>query len=770
MDQSTKQQKNKVIHTSNRKNSIYIRYEDPDGQRKVGGFKIGWYFAIKDKDHDKTFSLLNDNGFKYTTSLSLKFAGYIRIHMETTEDQDKYSAVLMLEKSGIETYEGDLPIDRRWYIDKEIEISQNLRKLYFDIETDDTIRTIEIGRDRIISYAAIDNEGKIYFECLESMTDKSEKQLLTKFLQMIKGYDLLLGWNSKGFDIPYLKARMRKFNLHKDWDLYCWNTIGNYDLLKRFRHIFRFDSHIKQFKLDYVSKHFLGKGKVEHEEPINVLYKKNKEKLKEYNIQDCILVKELDEKLNVSAMMIKQSSWCGIPPAQFGLYSMLDSYILKVAHGIGKYCRTSVRALEERNKDNVRGNENPDDVIDTGAKYTGALVLDPEVGYYKKVYSFDFKSLYPTMMRTSNIGFDSILYEDDGKCLINPGTENIVRMAGGIKKTFFQKEPSVINIALSEMMKKRKEYKNLKLQMIEDGTNKGPVWERVVSDEIIVKELSNSIYGIMGLEYGRYFSIDIAESITLFGQWVILFAKAFFEGRGYKVIYGDTDSVFVAAGKDLDQRAELDLFHAALEKELKEKYRIEESFIELEPDKTYETFLLVTKKTYAGHITNIEGKKTDDIYARGLEFAKKNTFSFAAEKQKYLLDVVLREEMNPDKMKDILHNIRDEFYSREFSLDDLVILQKIGKSTESYKSQPLHVRIAIRHEIKTGKKMSKDEEVEYIITKSQTGLDGIMAQDFDGTYDKDYYWENKTRPILERISNVLYPDTDFYSPQLNLFT
>ena len=131
-----------------------------------------------------------------------------------------------------------------------------------------------------------------------------------------------------------------------------------------------------------------------------------------------------------------------------------------------------------------------------------AIVLDPETGIYHKVYSFDFKSLYPSMMKTSNIGPDTLRYEAEGTdgvpYIVNPGTIERKRKAGKVKPTYFAHEPSVVTLALTDLMTKRKEYKDLKLKMIEEGTNKGIEWDSVVSDEIIVKELSNSIYGIMG--------------------------------------------------------------------------------------------------------------------------------------------------------------------------------------------------------------------------------------------------------------------------------
>lgn len=767
MEISTRK-KNLVLHTWTDFNGlVWVRYETPSGEIKTDSRSVNWYFLVQDVDWGKAQEIILSTGI--STSPTIVDGGYIKVFCN---DERRYDLVLMLEESKIPTYEGDLMNDRRWYIDSQVEISDSYKKLYFDIETDDSIPQIEIGRDTILSFAAVDSNGKTYFETIKEKTPEEEKKLLRKFLKVIKNYDIIMGWNSGEFDIPYLKTRMRKYDLHKTKE-YCWKEIAHFDLLKRFRHIFRFDNQMKSFSLQNVSTHFLKKGKVVHDgKKIHEVWESDKDLLEEYNIEDCNLVRELDEKLGVSGMMIRQSQWCGVPAGQFGLYSIIDSYILRTAHKVKKYGRTSIPAIKERSLKKQRGNVNPDETDNEKAKYSGAIVLDPKIGRYDRVYTFDFKGLYPSMMRTSNIGYDSIRYEADRSYIMNPGTQSTIRKDGSIKPTFFTKELSVVTLAITDLIKKRSEYKKLKLKMIEDGTNKGSEWDRVVSDEIIVKELANSTYGIMGLSYGRYFSIDIAESITLFGQWCINFAKKVFEERGYDVIYGDTDSVFVSTGKqELDVTKELEIFHDRLKKELKEGYNIDEVFIELAFDKQYESLLLVNKKTYAGHVINIEGKKTDDIYTRGLEYIKKNTFSFASKEQKKLVEYILYKNPQKEDVKQKCKDLKDKFYKTEFEKEELILIQKIGRNLSTYKkTPPLHVRLSIEEKKKTGIVYARSE-VEYIVTGGKDKkLEGVLAKDFSGKYDKDFYWENKTAPLLHRITESLYPDDNFFEPhQAKLF-
>lgn len=733
-----------------------------DGKRVKKRILNDWYFAVKELDYKAAKEIALKNKYIIRAVKDKKFPGFIKIHCQQSE---RYELVDTIEKEGIRTYEGDLSLHKRWYVDEQFEISKDYTKLYYDIETDDSIRKIEVGRDRIVSFAAIDHLGNRYFTYLKEFTDEGEAEMIAKIIKLFERYDILIGWNSGNFDLPYLKMRAEKFGLRKQWYA-TKKKRANFDLLKRFRHAYRFDSGIKSFALEYVSQHFLGKGKIKHDETIIELYKTNLEKLKAYNIEDCVLVKELDEKLKVTDMMINQAAWCHVPVKDFGLYSILDSFILETAHRIGKFELTSKEALKGMlpRTPHIRvvgGRENPDETDTEKKKYLGGLVLDPVPGLYKRVYVFDFKSLYPSMMKTSNIGHETLMYKDDGVCIINPGTNEMNRKTGDIRPTFFSKEKSTIFLAISEMLTKRKEYKAWKFKLVEEGRNDGPEWDKAVSDEIVVKELSNSMYGIMGLDYGRYFSIDIAESITLFGQWMIMNAKGFFESQGHKAIYGDTDSIFIATEEPIDVHAILDKYHEYLRNVLKEKYRIDECFIELEFDKEYDGFILIAKKTYCGRMINYEGKKTDKMYARGLEFIKRGTFKYATDWQKKLAEFLFTEPSEKD-VKDWLTNVKKDFFSREFDVSDLTITMKIGKSLQDYngKKDPVHVQVAKYIFNKTGQ-FYKNQEVEYIITGSDKGLSGVPKDEFNGLYDKNYYWENKTVPLLKRVTEPAFPSINF---------
>jgi DNA polymerase I len=802
------------------KKSVGVCYENKYGERKTVNVKVDWYFVIKEEDYKKAAKVKKAYDFDIRSDYlePERMPGWVKIYVDEIKDevethrQGKYvpkqtrlGVVARFDENGIKTYEGDMDVLQRWYVDTKMEVADadRFNKLYFDIETQDELGKIEIGAERIISFAGVDNRGKQCFFYLKELTDEAEIELLDKILDAVARYDIILGWNSREFDVPYLKARMRKFGMHQTHrkKYAIWYRIAEYDLLQRFRHQFRFDSNLRSFSLNYISNHFLGRGKVSYDQRrIIDLWHEDKKLLKEYNFEDSVLVKDLDEKLGVSDMMILQSSWCHVPPAKFGLYKIIDAYILDIAHQSGLYEPTSMFAVREKQK--KLGSrvikENPNETDTEKNKYYGGLVLDPTVGLHRKVYTLDFKSLYPSIMKTCNVGHETLRYENEGDVIINPGTQVLERRSGGIRPTYFIKEKSTINKAISEVLLKRKEYKALKLKMIEEGTNKGPDWDLAVSNEIVVKEVANSMYGIMGMEYGRYFAVDVAESITLFGQWIIANTKKYFEEhRNYECIYGDTDSVFLSTGKEIDLEKELEMYHDWLTQEFKEKYNIDEHFIVLEPDKEFDGLILVAKKTYCGRVVELEGKKTDAIYSRGVEFNKRGTFGYGARKQKELVEFILHDAPGKSNIKKWLLDAYDEYLHTEFSPEELSISHKVGKNVEDYVDEkvstkvvkkkdkvfreemysyhmdmedeeiivrkkqtlPLHVRIAKKIKEETGE-FYKNTEVEYIVTSNEKRIDGVHTPDFKGEWSRDYYWNNKTLPLLTRITHATHPEVD----------
>jgi DNA polymerase elongation subunit (family B) len=165
----------------------------------------------------------------------------------------------------------------------------------------------------------------------------------------------------------------------------------------------------------------------------------------------------------------------------------------------------------------------------------------------------------------------------------------------------------------------------------------------------------------------------------------------------------------------------------------------------------------------------MEGKKTNEIYGRGLDYIKKNTFGYAAEKQKELIEYILYKNPTKDDIEKWLKNVKSDFENRTFTKKDLIISQRVGRELESYKgTAPLHIRLAQQLKERTGENLTH-REIEYVVTGNTGVMQGVLVEDFTGNYDKEYYWDNKTFPILDRITSVVFPNYDFFSKQSQLF-
>lgn len=702
------------------RNGIFIKHEDNTWQT----IQYNWYFYVEKSQFDKVPSY-------YYNSYDLGDK-YVKLYCDHFKARKEI--LPQLQVMGIQTFEGDIKPEERYKYDFDIQISKDQDILYFDIETDDRVKKIQIGRDFILSWVAWDNKGNKFSAVLKELSYYEEEELIKKFFNLCRNYDIIAGWNIKRFDTPYLKARAENYGLK-------FPNVGQYDLFQRMKHIYRFDSTVKSFSLENIAQTFLNEGKIKHDGTYK-MWSRDPQELLKYNERDVDLEKRIDEKLKISEMMILQSSWCKSLPRKFSLYQLIDSVIIQQAHKLRRPVPTNYRALVTYDETRVDDAE--------FEKYLGAEVLEPEIGYRENVYVFDFKSLYPSIIMTCNIGYDTLNYEEGIRC---PGTSYVERQ-GAIKPTFFRKEPSCIAETIRTLIGLRNEYKDLKLDYIEKGWTEKPEYQKVVSDEIIVKELSNSVYGIMGMQFGRYYNVDVAESITLTGRWILQFAKQTFKKMGYDVIYGDTDSIFIHSDHEMDKEKCLKKFHTEIEKELKKNFNVDKSTISLNFDKHYTTFMLFAKKNYVGLMDNQEGKTVDKLYVRGLEYIKRNAFKFAAEKQKQLIEDILRKKI---PICDVLQQIRDyknEFFKKEFQKEELELSVRINK--DSYTGNSISAFLSKQIIEQTGVN-PEGTEIKYIITSCKKRLIGIQSHEYVGKFSRMYYWENATRPLLNKVLQLVDP-------------
>lgn len=710
---------------------VFVVRRNMAGKRSTLTFRnYPWYFAVDGKHYDRVKNLEQDPRIKI-----VKEGDYAKIFMPRDYDSEELREKVreLLDAARIKPLEMDLQLYKRFCIDNGVQIDPVLKILFVDIETDDSRNTIEIGRDRIISWASCDQNGETKF-----FYNKNEEEVLRSFIDEIKEYDVLCGWNSQEFDFPYIKERMKIYDLRMDW-----KKVICFDLMKRCIKMFAPGMNamgLKGFSLDEVSHTFLDKGKVEIHEKINVLEKTDLKKLEEYNKNDVILLYELDKKLGLFDLMIKECEWTGTFLNKFYVGELLDNYILREAHKQGKFLPSQRKYSTER------------------IQVEGAFVMEPVPGLYEKVRVFDFKSMYPSIIYSFNISHDTLLEEKADDCTETPNGY------------FYKREKGIYKDLIDQLLVARKQYKKNQV----DAAYGTIEYNNARAMQEVVKELSNSMYGITADPNSRFFDKRIAESITLGGQHLLSKSKEFIEDIGYKVIYQDTDSLFVLIEDGDKIEPVLAETNLRLKTYLMEKFNLTDYIIEIEYEKTFDPLILVEKKHYSGFMTELSGKPVNKIYTKGLEVVKKDTIEYTRKKMTEILDLILIEKKGLPFFVTWMNDMKKEVFNREFTAEELKITKKISRPIADYRTKLPHVRLAEKL-VKEGKILETQsskhvwgQKIEFIVTNYGRNYEGnnhphgqmneILASEFQGVWDKTYYWNVQIFNVFNRLLKTVFPE------------
>lgn len=716
-----------------------------ENNRKIEIIKdFKWYFLVENSD--KSILYLNHLlKFKKINSFEIK-ENFIKVFIDKKYYKEKsiIDLVSYLESNLIRTYEADVGPAKRYLLDSEFEIEDidNINLFYFDIETDDSEGKIEYflkndfsvvkAKDRILSISFVCKKtGETFF-----LHDSDERRLLHKINTFLrnKKVDMLVGYNSSNYDMPYIFQRM---DLH-DVDSHYIKNILHEDLQKRLMYFYSKDpdarKNLTSYSLNNISKYFLNEEKIKHEGKVIELMKNDFEKFKEYNIKDSVLLYRLEEKLGLISLTYKMFQMCHCTPSNWSMVKAIDNMILYEANQKNIHYSTNKNYYED---------------IPEQIQYLGAFVLPPIPGYYENVYVFDFKSLYPNIIRTFNISPDSFLDKKIEDCIETPGID---------KKgnNFYQKKEGVIPFKIKSLLDERTNIRN-KQKKYDKSTEE---WRDLNVKQLIVKELANSIYGVLGNKYFRSFNIKIAESITGTGQYLLKLTQSILEEKGRKVIYGDTDSVFVILNENEDPNEVVKETNKQIEIHLKEKYNIIESYLELDVDKHFIKFLIETKKKYVGLIN-------DKYKYTGLECVKRDTIKIASKMQKELIETIF----NKENLTEFIERKRKEFNETDYHKDLLSISKAVGKNLNEYKPKkdgkkytaPLHVRM-IKGSLSTDSEKDnvkgKGEIVSYIIT-NDAPLEGVLYDNYEKGYSREYYWNKLIYPIMQRLLEIVEPEVNW---------
>jgi DNA polymerase-2 len=377
----------------------------------------------------------------------------------------------------------------------------------------------------------------------------------------------------------------------------------------------------------------------------------------------------------------------------------------------------------------------------------GGLVLDSVPGLYRNILVFDFKSLYPSIIRTFNI--DPLTHVPPAAAAGLP-VERLIRTPGGA--VFRRDEPGILPELVARLAEERARARRAGDQAGAQAT----------------KILMNSLFGVLGSSASRLFSPAVANAITLAGQHVIRLAAAAVERGGHRVIYGDTDSLFVDIGEADTARAQAgaEALREAIGRDVAEALTREfdvRSHLELEFEKVYARFFMPevrggetgSKKRYAGLVGAADGA----LELVGLEAVRRDWSGVARRFQKELLTLVFHDEPVTGFIRAFVADLRAGRYDAE-----LAYRKAIRKPLAAYtKTTPPHVKAARKQGGATGRIIA------YVVTRARPEAVGETT----APPDYDHYVTQQLRPIADAVLRMLGgPDFDDITGarrQLSLF-
>ncbi len=555
---------------------------------------------------------------------------------------------------------------------------------------------------------------------------KSEKELLTESFRLLWEYPVIITFNGDNFDLNYMFHRANKLKINKDLNpIHVKRGFGflsrsdcdlrkgiHLDLFNFFfnRSIsgYAFSGAYESSSLNAISDALLGEKKYEHEEEIHEM---EYDILTWYNLKDSILTLELT-KFNNSLVWNLILLLCRITkmPIHETVRRQISTWIQNIfyfEHRRNNYLiprRSEIAELKTGGYSKA--------VIE-GKAFAGAYVVPPVPGIHFDVVVMDFASLYPSIIKEYNLSYETVLcpHKDDEDNLVKGTPYHICTQKMGI----FAYVVGFFRDIRVKYFKPKSSDKNL--------TEKQRSYYQTIQQAL--KVFINGSYGVFGSKNFPLFCLPVAESTTSIGQYSIKQTIKKSEEIGVKVLYGDTDSVFLL-NPTIDQMKEIS------------DWSKKELDLDLEEEKTYQFLALSErKKNYVGIY-----KDTKYVDIKGLVAKKKNTPGFIRTVFNEMIEILKKITNNDQFLKakdNIIEIVRDNLKKigkpNTFSLEDYIINITLQKDLKSYiKVVPQHVRAALELRNVTGREFQKGETISFIKSKGAIGVKALelaKLQDVD---------------------------------------
>ena len=565
-----------------------------------------------------------------------------------------------------------------------------------------------------------DNPDTItYIKC------KDEYSLCSKFIELWSRMypDVITGWNTKFFDIPYLVNRFRKIlgedkaKMLSPWNYiserktningrlliaYSFVGIESLDYIELYKWYAPGGKSQESYRLDNIAQVELGEGKISYDEYENLhqLYRQNYQLFIEYNIKDVALILKLEDKLKLIelALTLAYDTKCNYEDV-FAQTRMWDS--LTYSYLLGKGIIVPPKETQEKD-----------------AAFEGAYVKEPQIGLHDWVASFDLNSLYPHLMMQYNISPETLIepenYTQEMREVLSQGVTvdkllkrqiDISSLKGATitpNGQFFRTDiQGFLPKMMVEMYDDRKKFKKLMLQAQQeyenekDESKKYDIEKRVAryNNLQLAKKVSlNSAYGALGSQYFRFYDLRMALGVTTAGQLSIRWIEAKINQYMNKllgtdddyVIASDTDSIYLRLGDLVNKVYGVDgVVKMPAQKIIEFMDRVCEDKLQPHIDKSYQELadyvhafeqkmqmkreglsdkgVWTAKKRYILNVYNNEGVQYAEPHMKvmGLEMIKSSTPSAIREKMKAAIKLMMTG--TEQQVQDFIANFKKEF-------------------------------------------------------------------------------------------------------------
>ena len=572
--------------------------------------------------------------------------------------------------------------------------------------------------------------------------------------------DVIIGWAVGNFDMRLLaeRAKLYHFKLclgrdnralhwlsHREFPEQGSVILNGRVILDGIDQLKNSSWHFESYSLEFVSQALFSEGKLITQDnslfvdkglEIQHQFENTPLKLAAYNLQDCLLVERIFAHANLIEYAIQRAELTGLALDRRGAsVAAFTNLYLPLLHRSG-YIAPNIGDIEAQHS-------------------PGGFVMDSKPGLYDWVLVLDFKSLYPSIIRTFKIdplGMVEGLKEDPSDAI------------EGFRGARFSREKHHLPAILDSLTAAREQAKKDNNQAF----------------SYAIKIIMNSMYGVLGSSGCRFHDTRLASSITLRGHQIMIETGKFIEQLGYEVLYGDTDSTFVWI-KGCDSLATADKkgnmlaqsINAHWQQKIADEFNLP-SLLEIEYETCFSRFFMPTlrgsdsgsKKRYAGLKTTEKGC---EIIFKGLESVRSDWTELAREFQQILFEKVFSQKSVTQFIIETVSCLKAG------KLDEqLVYHKRLRRPLEAYvKNVPPQVRAA-RFADAQNKKLGRpllyqrQGRIAYVMTYN--GPEPIEY--LQSSIDYQHYIDKQLKPIADAILPFLNIGSDFeslVSEQMPLF-